>query len=640
MAWNEAVVTAAGIELLARCLTGRNVVISKAVGGESVSAALSLMALKSIGEPCHELNLFRIENEGGRIVVNLRVQNKGLSEEYTLRQIGLFARLEGDDSDDNNDSDVLFAVIQDSVGEVIPKESDNPEFLTEFDFVIPVSNADKISVEITPNTFATGEDIVKVEKEIGEHISDKGNPHGVTKAQVGLGNVPDVATNDQTPTYTAAVSLGELTGGEKLSIAFGKIAKAVKELISHIADNVRHITAAERTDWNSKAAGNHTHLAATQSAAGLMSADDKKKLDGVAASANNYSLPAATSTARGGVKVGYTANGKNYPVQLSNEQMYVNVPWTDNNTTYSNMKGASASADGAAGLVPAPTKGNQAKYLRADGTWQTPPDTNTTYSAATTAAAGLMSAADKTKLDGIATGANNYTYTLPAATSTVRGGVKVGYTANGKNYPVQLSNEQMYVNVPWTDNNTTYSNMTAATASAAGKAGLVPAPAAGAQAKYLRGDGTWQTPPDTNTTYSNATTSAAGLMSAADKTKLNNTQSIASIVQGTISSLTTSTGNYYIPNNSKATKALVEYWTDISFFAASTSGGSVTKFTNSSNYGSRYITGISSSMTAVSASAILSGSTRTANVGVDATGRPYFSGSVNTADHYRVTWYL
>ncbi|MBD5080368.1 MAG: hypothetical protein HDT44_01230 [Ruminococcaceae bacterium] len=444
----------------------------------------------------------------------------------------------------------------------------------------------------------------------------------------------------ESPSYSVAPDLIELSPGEKMSAAFGKIAKAVKELIAHLADNVRHITVAERTDWNSKAAGNHTHLAATQSAAGLMSADDKKKLDGVAASANNYSLPAATSTARGGVKVGYTANGKNYPVQLSNEQMYVNVPWTDNNTTYSNMKGASASADGAAGLVPAPTKGNQAKYLRADGTWQTPPDTNTTYSAATTAAAGLMSAADKTKLDGIATGANNYTYTLPAATSTARGGVKVGYTANGKNYPVQLSNEQMYVNVPWTDNNTTYSNMTAATASAAGKAGLVPAPAAGAQAKYLRGDGTWQTPPDTNTTYSNATTSAAGLMSAADKTKLNNTQSIVSIVQGTISSLTTSIGNYYIPNNSKATKALVEYWSDVSFFTASTSGGSVTKFTNSSNYGSRYITGISSSMTAVSASAILSGSTRTVNVGVDATGRPYFSGSVNTADHYRVTWYL
>lgn len=45
-----------------------------------------------------------------------------------------------------------------------------------------------------------------------------------------------------------------------------------------------------------------------------------------------------------------------------------------------------------------------------------------------------------------------------------------------------------------TNTNTTYSAMTGATASAAGKEGLVPAPGAGAQAKFLRGDGTWQVP--------------------------------------------------------------------------------------------------------------------------------------------------
>lgn len=49
---------------------------------------------------------------------------------------------------------------------------------------------------------------------------------------------------------------------------------------------------------------------------------------------------------------------------------------------------------------------------------------------------------------------------------------------------------------------TTYSNMTAATADAAGKAGLVPAPEAGKQTSFLRGDGTWVVP--TNTTYTNA----------------------------------------------------------------------------------------------------------------------------------------
>lgn len=54
------------------------------------------------------------------------------------------------------------------------------------------------------------------------------------------------------------------------------------------------------------------------------------------------------------------------------------------------------------------------------------------------------------------------------------------------------------------DNNTTYSAFKAATASAAGGAGLVPAPPAGAQAKYLRADGTWQTPPDTKYTHPNS----------------------------------------------------------------------------------------------------------------------------------------
>lgn len=84
------------------------------------------------------------------------------------------------------------------------------------------------------------------------------------------------------------------------------------------------------------------------------------------------------------------------------------------------------------------------------------------------------------------------TFTPPTSSATVLGGIKVGYTTSGKNYKVQLdSSGNAYVNVPWTDTNTTYTNMGAASASAAGKAGLVPAPAAGAQAKYLRGDGTW-----------------------------------------------------------------------------------------------------------------------------------------------------
>ena len=220
---------------------------------------------------------------------------------------------------------------------------------------------------------------------------------------------------------------------------------------------------------------------ATREENGLMSAADKTKLDGITEGANNYSLPLAAASVRGGAKIGYAANGKNYPVQLSNEQMYVNVPWTDTNTTYANMSAATASAAGKAGLVPAPEAGAQTKYLRGDGTWQTPPDTNTTYSTMTAATASKAG--------------NAGLVPAPAA------GAQTKY----------LRGDGTWQTPP--DTNTTYSNMTAATASKAGNAGLVPAPAAGAQTKYLRGDGTWQTPPDTNTTYSNmtgATTSAAG----------------------------------------------------------------------------------------------------------------------------------
>lgn len=75
--------------------------------------------------------------------------------------------------------------------------------------------------------------------------------------------------------------------------------------------------------------------AATSTLAGVMKPSDKAKLDGIANNANNYSLPTASSTTKGGITLGYSQSGKNYPVALdSNGKAYVNVPWTDTNTTY------------------------------------------------------------------------------------------------------------------------------------------------------------------------------------------------------------------------------------------------------------------------------------------------------------------
>lgn len=165
---------------------------------------------------------------------------------------------------------------------------------------------------------------------------------------------------------------------------------------------------------------NTTYSVVTQTTAGLMSAADKIKLDGITGT-GSYILPIATSDTLGGVKsstTGITSNRDYYIEVLTDGTMKVNVPWI--NTTYSNGTGLSLSS--------------------------TTFSLDTTYTA-TTSRNGLMSSTDKTKLNGIATGANNYS--LPTASSTTLGGIKTGYTTSGTNYKLNInSSGNGYVNVP------------------------------------------------------------------------------------------------------------------------------------------------------------------------------------------------
>ena len=96
-------------------------------------------------------------------------------------------------------------------------------------------------------------------------------------------------------------------------------------------------------------------------------------------------------------------------------------------------------------------------------------DTNTTYNTATSSAAGLMSAADKTKLDGIATGANNYTHPT---------------TAGNKHIPSGGSSGQL---LGWS------ASGTAEWKNASSHGNHVPAAETANNAKFLRNDNTWAT---------------------------------------------------------------------------------------------------------------------------------------------------
>jgi hypothetical protein len=210
---------------------------------------------------------------------------------------------------------------------------------------------------------------------------------------------------------------------------------------------------------------------AQQSGKGLSTNDyttaEKNKLAGL----SNYTHPSYTPKTNGLYKITVDEKGhvSSTTDVVKSDITALGIPSQD--TTYSNMTGATATTDGTSGLVPAPAKGTQGQYLRADGTWATPTDTK--YNPVTTTTDGLMIASDKVKLDGIATGANKYVH--PTYASKTSGLYKITVDSTG--------------------------HVSATTA-------------------VSKSDITALGIPSTNTTYSTATQTVNGLMSSTDKKKL------------------------------------------------------------------------------------------------------------------------
>ena len=190
--------------------------------------------------------------------------------------------------------------------------------------------------------------------------------------------------------------------------------------------------------------------------------------------------------------------GSNIQVNHDDVSGHITISATDTNTntTYTLSK-----------------SGSTITLSGSDGSSTSVTDANTTYSLGSFGV--TASAAELNKLDGVTATATELNY-VDGVTSNIQtqlnGKAASSHTHNNATTTAAgflpklgggtanfLRADGTWAKPP--DTNTTYSTMTGATTSAAGKTGLVPAPAAGAATRYLRSDGTWQVPPDTNTTY-------------------------------------------------------------------------------------------------------------------------------------------
>lgn len=149
MGWSNAVITNAGLAIIAQAVSGGTLIIDSAgLGGGTVDTT-ALMAQTELTTPLTVSAVIAAKGtlENG-ISVRVQIRNTGVTVTQHMKQVGLFARAGTEDP-------VLFAIMQNDTGEEIPPESEYPDFMIEFTAAIAVSNTDNIVVTISTSAVIT-----------------------------------------------------------------------------------------------------------------------------------------------------------------------------------------------------------------------------------------------------------------------------------------------------------------------------------------------------------------------------------------------------------------------------------------------------------------------------------------------------
>ena len=241
--------TSGGIALLLRALNGEELVFAHVAIGSGNPPDNPAQATALV----HQEKLIGISSTSisdNTISLICETTNAGITNGFRITEYGIYAQ----DMDDPSRPEILYAYATEAQNQAdyMPAEGERVKTITLAP-VATIASVQNISAVINGSL----ETITRSEFEL--HTGNTANPHQVTKAQVGLSEVPNVATNDQEPTFTPANSVQELSSGEKLSVLLGKVARAITGLIGHMREkNPHNIT----TDTISAAPKSHSHKAA------------------------------------------------------------------------------------------------------------------------------------------------------------------------------------------------------------------------------------------------------------------------------------------------------------------------------------------------------------------------------------------
>lgn len=251
--------TDAGMNLLIRAIAGEQITFTRfKVGNGEMGATLQ----NTLTDLLNVVLDFPIDSADasyeGYIGLSGTFYNRDIVSDFYWRELGVFAR--GEDG-----TEILYAYAYDEENaSLLKKNTDDVVVEQSVSVVVAIGTAEHVTAVISHSA------VYASKEALDSHTKNQANPHRVTAAQIGLGSVPNVPTNDQTPTWVLPDGeiTRELTSGEKLSITLGKIARAISNFIAHLADQTNpHKVTAEQAG---AAKSTHTH-AATDINAGMLS---------------------------------------------------------------------------------------------------------------------------------------------------------------------------------------------------------------------------------------------------------------------------------------------------------------------------------------------------------------------------------
>ncbi len=226
--------TNAGRQLIIKAHTGDCSIVFTRLGIGNGDPPNDLNSITTLMNTIKTVSINTITQGEGSVTLSCTLDNANLQAGFWWKEIGVYAT-------DPDIGEVLYAYAHSGeFADFIPAFTTQNYFRTTINLTVVVGDATNVSAVIGEYVgYATTE-------EFDDHKNDNTNPHRVTAEQVGLGNVPNVATNDQQPTYSAANSVAEINSGENLSVVFGKIKTAIAALIAHFnATNPHFVTKAQ-----------------------------------------------------------------------------------------------------------------------------------------------------------------------------------------------------------------------------------------------------------------------------------------------------------------------------------------------------------------------------------------------------------